>query len=382
MSLGVGIYGCGFIGEVHAYCYKNMSIYYNPPALNPELIGVCTSQQDTAKKAKEKLGFIMATTDYHELLNRDDIDIVHCCTPNYLHYEFIIEAIKARKHIYCEKPLALNYDQARKIREFARESKYKQKFQITHNYRYLPAILRAKQLVKEGFLGQVFGFRAQYLHSGYIDKDRPLSWRLDKQKAGSGALGDLGTHVLDLIYHLLGPYDQVMAEQETFIKERYSAAQQKKVSVEVDDVTISLVRMANGALGTIEAWRFATGSEDELRFEIHGSKGAMRFNLMDPNWLEVYDNREIGEPYGGYRGWKKISTVQKYPKPAAFPSTKAPIGWIRSHVESLHTFLQAIAEDKKTHPSLADGVYIQKTHDKLLKSAHNGHWEKVSFEQE
>lgn len=374
MIYGVGMYGCGFIGKVHTYGYVNLPLFYDPPVLKTRLVGVCTSTTESAKCAKEQLGFEFGTTDYHELLERDDIHIVHCCTPNHLHYDFLIDAIKAGKHIYCEKPLALNAEQAQEILETAAKEDYNRKFQIAHQYNYFPATLRAKQLIDDGFLGEVFGFRAQYLHSGYISKNRPMSWRLDVTRGGSGALGDLGTHVLDLMYHLLGSYDKVFALQETFIKERPKATGEGTVSVQVDDVTMAIVRMSNGAIGTVEAWRVATGTEDELRFEIHGSKGAMRFNLMDPNWLEVYDMRSKDMPFGGDRGWKKISTVQRYPKPAGFPGPKFAIGWIRGHMECLHAFLTAIATDGRTVPSLEDGVYIQKLHDLIIESAQENCW--------
>ncbi len=383
MSLGVGIYGCGFIGKVHAYCYNNLDLFYDPPVLNPELIGVCTSQQKTAEKAKDRLGFDFWTTDYQDLLQNDDIQIVHCCTPNHLHHDFVIEAIKAGKHIYCEKPLALNYQQAVSIKETAEEYNFKsknRKFQLTHNYRYLPATLKARQLVEEDFLGEVYGFRSQYLHSSYTNPQKPISWRMKKDKSGSGALGDLGSHALDLMFHLLGPFKAIMADQKTFINQRYpegSNQKEKTEKVDVDDVTISLVRLKNGALGTLEAWRFATGSEDELRFEIHGRKGALRFNLMKPNWLEAYDNTQKSQPLGGRKGWQKIDTVQKYPEPAGFPSGKAPVGWIRSHMACLHAFLSAIKENKEPLPGLEDGIYIQKVLDAALKSAEKEKWQKI-----
>lgn len=379
MIYGVGMYGCGFIGKVHTYGYVNLPFFYDPPALKTRLVGVCTSSDETASCMREQLGYEFCTTDYRELLERDDIHIVHCCTPNHLHYNFLIDAIKAGKHIYCEKPLALNAEQAQEILETARKENYNKKLQMTHQYNYFPATLRAKQLIEEGFLGEVFGFRAQYLHSGYIDKNRPMCWRLDASCGGSGALGDLGTHVLDLIYHLLGPYDKVFTLQETFIKERPNTTGEGLVPVEVDDITMAMVRMKSGAIGSIEAWRLATGTEDELRFEIHGSKGAMRFNLMEPNWLEVYDVRDKDKPYGGDRGWKKIATVQRYPKPAGFPGPKFSIGWIRGHVECLHAFLTAIANDTETLPTLADGVYIQTVHDLMIKSARENRWVDVNW---
>ena len=370
MNKGVGFYGCGSIGKVHIYGYYNLPFYYEPPALNHELIGVCTSSTESAKKNKALYDFEFATTDYKKLLKRNDIDIVHCCTPNNLHKDFIIDAIKADKHIYCEKPLAMNKNEAEEIKKTVEKENYQKKFQMTHQYRYLPATIRAKKLIEEGFLGEVYGFRTQYLHSSYINSDRPISWRLDIEQSGSGALGDLGSHVLDLIYHLLGPYKKVIASQKTFIKERPLPGESGREEVKVDDVTTSLVNLENGGMGTIETWRLATGTEDELRFEIHGSRGALRFNLMKPNWLEIYDAEDEDKPLGGKKGWKKVSTIQRYPEPAAdFPGSKLSIGWIRAHVECLHSFLTAIKEDQDTSPSLKEGIYIQKVMGAMEESA-------------
>ncbi|MFW5976603.1 MAG: Gfo/Idh/MocA family protein [Bacillota bacterium] len=370
MGYGVGFYGCGFIGKVHVYAYNNLSFFYDPPAFQPKLVGVCTSSDKSAKKVKKQLNFKTYTTDYRDLLNNDEIDIVHCVTPNYLHHDFVVDAIKANKHIYCEKPLALNYKEAENIKKVAEKENYQKKFQITHQYRYFPATLKAKSLIENGFLGKVFGFRAQYLHSGYIDNNRPMSWRLEEEKAGSGALGDLGSHLLDLMYYLLGPYKKVTASQKTFVKKRpISRDSNKTEEVKVDDITTSLIHLKNGATGTLEAWRLATGSEDELRFEVHGSKGGLKFNLMKPNWLEVYDNTEADQPLGGEKGWKKISTIQRYPEPAVFPGGKCPIGWMRAHVECLHSFLISIKEDKNTSPSLEEGIYIQKIIENIKKAS-------------
>ncbi len=376
-TYGVGVYGCGFIGRVHAYCHINLPLFYDPPPLNTRLVGVCTSRRETAEEARKKIGFAFGTDDPRELLESDEIDIVHCCAPNHLHRHFLIAAIEADKHIYCDKPLALNAEEAEEIRRVAERTGYSKKFQMTHQYRYLPATMRARQLIDEGFVGRVFGFRAQYLHSGYIDARRPMSWRLEAEKAGSGALGDLGTHALDLIYSLLGPYRAVFAHQETFIPERPNASGGTS-KVNVDDVTVSTVRMQSGALGTVEAWRLATGAEDELRFEIHGSKGALRFNLMEPNWLEVFDADAPSSPMGGDRGWKRVAAVQRYPEPAGFPGPKFSIGWIRAHQHCLYAFLKAIAADHPTAPSLTDAVYIQHVHDAIAESAQGERWTTVN----
>ncbi|HOX38513.1 MAG TPA: Gfo/Idh/MocA family oxidoreductase [Candidatus Brocadiia bacterium] len=373
-TYGVGFYGFGFIGKVHAYGYLNLPIYYNPAPVKAKLVGVCTSSRQTAEASRDLLGFDFGTTDYRELLNRDDIQIVHCCAPNNLHHDFVADAMRAGKHIYCDKPLALNADEARDLLNIAERTGYRGKFQMTFQYRFFPATMRAKQLIDEGFLGRVFGFRAEYLHAGYIDPTRPMTWRLDAAQSGCGALGDLGSHALDLIYGLLGPYAKVNASLETMIKERPLKDGSGKAKVGVDDVAILNMKMPDGAVGTIEAWRLATGAEDELRFEIHGERGALRFNLMDPNWLEAYDAREAEKPLGGERGWKRIACVHRFDPPGGFPGPKNTIGWMRGHVHCLYNFLDAITKDENPRPSLRDGAYIQQVMDSAIRSSQDGCW--------
>lgn len=372
MQYGVGIIGFGFIGKVHAYCHLNMPIFYNPPPLKAKLIAVCSSRQTTALAAKEQFNFELATTNYQQILERDDIQIVHCCTPNYLHKDFLIDAMKAGKHIYCDKPLAMSYSEAEEILQ-ASET-YDKKFQMTFQYQFFPASMRAKQLIDEGFLGDVYSFRAAYLHAGYIDPNRPITWRLDKSKAGGGALFDLGSHIIDLIYHLLGEFQSVYSLSETFIKERPFKDSTHRAEVNVDDITLMIVRLKNGAIGTIETSRLATGTNDELRFEIHGQKGAIRFNLMEPNWLEVYDMRDVDSPIGGNRGFKKIETVQRYPEPGGFPGPKFSIGWMRGHVACLHHFLTCIAQDNSPTPGLYEAIMLQKIMDRVQKSNEIAGW--------
>jgi len=370
-TFGVGIVGYGFMGKVHTYGYRNIPLFYDPPPCETKLLGVCTAHKDTAEKAMRIGEFESCTTDYRELLEREDIHIINCCTPNRHHKELLLAAIDAGKHIYCDKPLAFDAEEAREIADAA--AKGKGKYQVTLQYRFLPATLRAKQLIEEGFLGRVFGFRAAYLHAGYIDPNRPMSWRLKKGESGGGALFDLGSHILDLIYHLLGDYASVFAACETMIKERpLKDDPSKKDTVEVDDVAILTVRMKDGAVGTVEAWRLATGTNDELKFEIHGEKGALRFNLMDPNWLYAFDTREAEGDYGGNRGFKQIECVQRYPKPAVLPGPKLSVGWIRGHMACLHDFLTHVAEDTPTAPDFADGARIHEVMDAAYRSSETG----------
>ena len=375
-QFGVGMYGYGFIGKMHTYAYKSIPVYYNPPPAETRLVGVCTSREETARVAAKHGGYEFGTTDYHDLLERDDIHIINCCTPNNLHKDMLIDAMKAGKHVYCDKPLAMNLEDAGEIIQVARETDVVH--QMTLQYRFIPATMRAKQLIDEGFLGDPMSFRAAYLHSGYIDPNRPMSWRLDKQRGGGGALFDLGSHILDLMRFLLGECNQIFATTETFFRQRPASKGSKElVDVEVDDMALIQMKMQNGALGTVEASRIATGTNDDLWFDIHGTKGALRFSLMEPNWLYAYDNRIKGNPLGGSKGFTKIETVQRYPAPVAFPGPKFSVGWVRFHIASLHNFLCNVAEGKASSPTLYDGFKVQEIMEAALESAKIGAWVEI-----
>jgi len=206
-----------------------------------------------------------------------------------------------------------------------------------------------------------------------VEADRPMSWRLDAAVSGGGALFDLGAHIIDLMRHLAGEVARVSARLETFITER-PTADGGTAKVEVDDLALLTVELANGAVGTIEASRMATGTNDELRFEIHGDKGALRFNLMDPNWLYAYDHRDATGPNGGQRGFKAIEAVARYPKPAVLPGPKNSIGWVRGHIACLHHFITTIVEDRPPSPSLHDGLAVQRIMAAAIESSRTGRW--------
>jgi len=308
--LGVAILGFGFIGKVHAYGHVNIPLFYDPPPVRTRLVGVATSNERSAAKAKALLGFEVATADQLSLLGRDDVDIVHICTPNDLHCEALLAAIRAGKHIYCDKPLTATTEEAEKVADALKG--YKATGQMTLNYRFLPATLRAKQLVSEGRLGPITHFRGAYLHSGSVDRSRPLNWKADADRGG-GVLNDLGSHVIDLLWHLIGPLEPMHAVTRVWAEDRASAADpSRRISHIGEDFVMVTMRTVDGAPGIIEASKIATGAEDELRFEIHGEKGALRFNLMEPNWLEFCDMADPDSPSGGHRGWKRIATVGRY----------------------------------------------------------------------
>lgn len=376
MEIGIGLVGFGFIGKVHTYGYRTLKLFYDPAPVTPRLIGVCTSRPETAVRAAEIGEFLYGTTNLTDLLEDERIQIIDIATPNHLHHEQIVQAAAAGKHIYCDKPLTTSLASAKDIARCLQAHPYVL-HGMTFHVRFIPATMRARQLIQEGFLGRVFHFRAAYYHAGYADPRRPISWRLSKE-AGGGALSDLGSHIIDLMRYLLGEYVAVRASMETFITQRPAAAGASELKpVEVDDYVALEARLANGARGFLEASRFATGSQDNLEFVIFGEKGALRFNMMDPNFLYAYDATCPEADLGGRRGWTQIECVQRYPKPSVLPSPKLPIGWMRFHVHCLYDFLQAIAEGRLGAATIYDGVRTQAVDEAVRQSAVTGNWADV-----
>jgi predicted dehydrogenase len=371
-KLGVAMIGYGGIGRVHGMAYRNIPFHYGLPADTINLVGVATTRAESAQKAAAEIGCPVWTTDYRELLARADVDVVDICVPNHAHEEIVLAAAEAGRHIYCEKPLAMNVAQGRRMVEAARQAGVKT--QITFNFRFFPAITRARQLMAEGFLGRIFSFRGRYYRSSYIDPHKPLSWRLKKDISGSGALFDLGSHVLDLIYYLLGDFGSVQATLDTLIKERpLAAGSTEKGPVDVDDIALLHMRMADGTLGLAEISRMGTGATNDLVIEIFGDKGALRFNSTDPSWLEIYDTRDPETPLGGMRGFRKLEVVQRHEGQKS-PDWSMPPGFVRTHAECQYQFLKAIAEGRPSSPTLSDGLKVQEIMEAALRSSAEGRW--------
>lgn len=346
----VGFVGFGMIGKVPAYGYLTLPMYYQPVPVRARITHICTSRQETAQAGCALVGALHAVTDYRQVTENPDVDIVHICTPNDRHKEALLSAMRHQKHIYCDKPLVTTMAEAEEVRVALKE--YRGTAQMTLQNRFFPATIRAKQLVQEGFLGQVLEFRAAYLHSGSADPNAPLKWKLQ-----AGVIADLGPHVFDIIHHLLGDYAAIQALTYLPYLQRGGA----------EDCMMALVRMKNGGVGMIEATKLATGTEDELRFEIHGSRGALRFNGMDAHHLEAYDTK-VG-------GWTRLDTGQRYAPPAVpFPGPKFAIGWLRGHVACLAHFLQAVANGQPGNPGLAHGIYLQQILDCAGRSAREQRW--------
>lgn len=373
--LGIAMIGYGGIGRVHAMAYRDIPFSYGIPANLVNIVAVATSTQETAKKAAAEIGCEVYTDNYLELLNREDVDLIDCCTPNYLHEDIIIAAAKAGKHIYCEKPLAMDVAQAKRMVKAVKDAGVKT--QLTFNFRFFPAIYRAKQLIDAGFLGRVFSFHGRYFRASYIDPNKPLSWRLRKEVSGGGALHDLGSHILDLMYYLLGPFESVQGCVETLISERpVKVGSPEKGLVDVDDFALINARLQSGVIGNIEVSRMGTGVNNECLFEIYGQLGAMRFHAENPGYLEIYDVRDAASPHGGLRGFKRVETVGRYEGQKA-PDVTMPTGFVRTHTECQYQFLKAIWEDRDGNPSIQDGLHVQEVMEAIIKSSELGQWVKL-----
>lgn len=368
--------GYGGIGRVHAMAYRDIGFHYGLPANSIQIVGVATSRKESAQKAAAEIGCDFYSDNFRDLLAREDIEVIDCCTPNNSHEAILVAAAEAGKHIYCEKPLSTSSAEGRRIVEAVEKAGVKS--QMTFNFRFFPAIIRARQLIEEGFLGRVFSFRGRYLRSSYISASKPYTWRLNKAQSGGGALFDLGSHLLDLVYYLLGDFDSVQARLETLIEERpLAAGSSEKGRVDVDDLALLHLRLMNGALGTLEASRMGTGATNDLQIEISGDQGALRFKADEPSWLEVYDVRDAEQPLGGMRGFRKLETGQRYDGSKAPDWTMTP-SFIRTHAECQYAFLRAVSEDLPSSPTLADGLRIQAVMEAAQRASDEGRWVKLS----
>ncbi|HYE08893.1 MAG TPA: Gfo/Idh/MocA family oxidoreductase [Patescibacteria group bacterium] len=374
-EIGVGLIGYGAMGKAHTYGYKTLPLYYSNLPFKVKLVGVCCGHLENAQKAKEEMGYEYATDNIDDILSREDIQVVNICTPNNMHKDMIIKALKAGKHIYCDKPMVIS---SREAGEVLQELKKTTVFnQVAFHNRFFPAIIRAKQIIEEGRLGKILTYRAVYLHSGSVDPNKPIGWKQDKSIGGGGVLFDLGSHVLDLMYYLMGEYESIMAKTQVAYAKRCDK-NGCMVDIEAEDMAIMIAKMQNGALGTIEASKVSTGTNDELRFELHGQKGALKFDLMNPNWLEFYDNTLPEQDFGGCKGYTKIECVQRYEKPGgSFPAHKVSIGWMRGHVHCLYNFLSCVYEGHEASPSFVEAAYIQHVMEKAYESDSLGRWVEI-----
>jgi len=372
-ELGVGVIGYGFMGKTHTYAHKTIPLYYDPPPVRTAMKVVCRANPDRLAEAVASGGFERTARSFEEVIADPEVDVVHICTPNAEHMPALRAAIAAGKHIYVDKPVTAGVAEADELESLL--PGYTGKAQVALQYRFFPATLHAKQLIEAGFVGPVTHFRACYLHSGSVDPDKAVNWK-STAAAGGGVIRDLGIHVLDLLWWLTGPFQRAACVSRIWSPRRPSLDNPgRMIDVDVEEAALITLRAADGAFGSVDVSKIATGTEDEMRIEIHGRNGAIRWNLMTPDVLEVYDQQSPGGDYGGRTGWQAIPCMQKYPAPGGkFPGPKFTAGWIRAHVHSVYAFLDAIAAGREPSPSLAEGIHRQRVLEAIREAAACGGW--------
>ncbi|MCI8350336.1 MAG: Gfo/Idh/MocA family oxidoreductase [Oscillospiraceae bacterium] len=381
-DLNVGLIGYKFMGKAHSNGYRKVNMFFDPGA-QVHMKAICGRDEEWVKKSADTFGWEGYETSWEKMVARPDLDIIDITTPSNFHKQIAIEAAKNGKHIFCEKPLAINLQDAREMLQAAEQNGVKH--QIGFNYRFVPAIQLIKKMIDQGKLGKIYHFRGFFLQDFVLDPSFPLVWRLDKSVAGSGSLGDLGAHVIDCARYLVGEFDEVIGMSETFVKERPIVEKMEGLSaqakadsamgkVTVDDATLLLARFKNGALGSIEATRFAGGHKNDMYFEINGSKGSVKFYFERMNELHYLNN----EDEAGLQGYRLIQVSEDiHPYMDAWWPAGHVIGYEHTFVHQFYEFIKAIVNDTPTTPNFTDGVACCQILEAVEKSIEERRWIQV-----
>ncbi|HEU4387634.1 MAG TPA: Gfo/Idh/MocA family oxidoreductase [Blastocatellia bacterium] len=368
-KLNVAMIGYQFMGRAHSNAWRQVGRFFDTP-FDPVLKVVCGRTEPNVKTAAENMGWEEYSISWEKVIERKDIDVIDICTPGDSHMEIALAAAEARKVVFCEKPLANTLAEAEKMLDAVRKNSVIH--MICHNYRRAPAVSLARQLIEEGRIGKIFHYRGTYLQDWIVNPDFPRVWRLEKAKAGSGALGDIASHSIDLARYLVGEITEVSGLLETFITERPLPGSARKAPVDVDDAALSLVRFENGAIGTIEGTRFATGRKNYNRFEINGSKGSLVFDLERMNELELYV--EEG-PNSGFR--TILATDAKHPYVAGWWPPGHIIGYEHTFTHTVLDLIRGIETQQVPTPNFEDGVRNQRVLAAVELAAASRRWEAV-----
>ena len=378
-SINVAMIGYAFMGRAHSNAYRQVGPYFSPRR-PPRMKVICGRSAAEVEHARAALGWDEAATDWQQVIKRRDIELVDVCTPGDSHAEIAIAAAKAGKHVFCEKPLANSLKDAERM--LAAVEKAGVTHMICHNYRRIPAVMLAKQLISEGAIGEIRHYRGTYLQDWMSDPSAPFNWRLDRTKAGSGALGDIASHSIDLARFLVGEITEVAADLKTFVKTRAVAAATSsrrssagaKADVTVDDAALALVHFKSGAVGTIEATRMANGRKNYNRFEINGRLGSVAFNLERMNELEVYFDTD--PPH--LRGFRTIMVTEPgHPYVGKWWPPGHIIGYEHTFVHTVYDLVEAITDGTVPAPSFADGVANQRVLTAIETAARSRRWERI-----
>jgi predicted dehydrogenase len=373
--LNIGMIGYGFMGRAHSNAYRKVNNFFDLE-YHPVLKAVCARDKDKAQAFANTWGYESVETDWKKLIARADIDAVDICTPNNLHKEIAIAAAQAGKTILCEKPLAIDTAEGEEMCKAVEKAGVPNI--VWYNYRRVPAVTLAKQLIDEGRLGKIFHYRAVFLQDWTISADLPQGgaalWRLDAAAAGSGVTGDLLAHCIDTALWLNGPIQSVTAMTETFIKERKHNLTGKVEKVGIDDACAFLCRFANGSLATFESTRYARGHKALYTFEINGEHASIAWDLHDLHRLSYFDHRDDGI----VRGWRSVHVTdgdQPYMKHWWVPGLQ--IGYEHSFVHQVADFLEGLAQKRPVGPTFRDALETQKVCDAVLKSGKSRQWVEI-----
>jgi len=372
-TLGVGMIGYAFMGAVHSHAWRTVGHVFDL-GVDVEMRAICGRNEEGVAAAAKKFGWQSYETDWRAVIARDDIDIIDICTPGSSHEEIAIAALQAGKNVICEKPLANTVAEAERMAAAANTASGKS--MVAFNYRRVPALAHARNLVAEGHLGRIFHVRAVYLQDWIIDPEFPLVWRLIKDEAGSGALGDLGAHIVDAAQFVTGSnITSVSGELRTFIDERplvgethlleaTKSAERGKVTV--DDAAIFLANFDNGAVGTFEATRFASGRKNGMALEVNGEKASLRFEFESMNELWVHDHTEEGKN-AGFR--RVLVTEGDHPYLEAWWPPGHVLGYDHTFTHEFRDFVLDVVNDREPQPSFEDGLYVQRVLDAVERSS-------------
>lgn len=377
--------GGGFMGKAHSLAYAGMPMFFSPAPAMPVKKILVELDEEIAKNSAERFGFEQYSTDLEAVINNPEIDIIDISTPNDSHMKIAIAAAKAGKHIYCEKPIGRNAAEGKAMLDAVEKAGTIN--MLAFNYRRTPAIALAKKYIKEGALGKILNFRGTYLQDWSADPSSPLSWRFQKEIAGSGTLGDIATHVIDLARYLVGEMDEVCSSLKTYIPERpiqtggadklgvvKADTNMPKAQVDVDDETSFLINFRNGAVGSIEATRNAWGRNNYITVEIHGELGSVFFNYENRDELQVCFSSDPGDR----RGYRTVYTGPAHPYgEGLWPIPALGIGFSEIKIVECYEFMKAIAENKPASPDFKDGYNIALICEAIQKSAEEHSWTKT-----
>jgi len=374
--LNIGLIGYGFMGRAHSNAFRKVSNFFDLD-YQPTLRAVCGRDGAKVKAFASRWGYETCETDWRKLIARDDIDLVDIACPNDMHREIALAAAKAGKMILCEKPLAMNGPEGLKMVQAVEKAGVPN--MVWYNYRRIPAVTLARQLIDEGKLGRIFHYRAKFLQDWTISEDLPQGgaglWRLDVKVAGSGVTGDLLAHCIDTAIWLNGGIDKVNAMTETFIKQRKHNLTGKVEKVGIDDACAFLARFNNGSLATFESTRYARGHKALYTFEINGEHASISWDLHDLHRLQYFEHRDEGR----LRGWRSIHVTDgDHPYMGKWWVPGLQIGYEHSFVHQFADFLEGVAKRKPASPTFRDALETQYICDAVLKSARSQKWEKVA----